>query len=276
VSGAVTKPGPLEILEPGSRLAKAVDMAGGALKEADLTKVSVVRDDLTRVIVDLSTPERQTDAGHNLLLRNGDSIEVPLLFKGGFVSVSGEVAKAGSYPLVPGMTVEDLIIAAEKMTLVADLERLELVRATGAKETINLPERLQKGASGRVVLAAGDQLIVPRAASMVILVGAVPTPGPRPLKPGQSVRDFFTTGQPETLASLDDDKIDLGSVQLLRPGKAAQKINLKAVLKGEKRAANVTLQTGDVLFLPARREPNKSGLDYLRALPFIGSLVGFF
>jgi protein involved in polysaccharide export with SLBB domain len=251
-------------------------MAGGALKEADLTKVSVVRDDLTRIIVDLSTPERQTDAGHNLLLRNGDSIEVPLLFKGGFVSVSGEVAKAGSYPLVPGMTVEDLIIAAEKMTLVADLERLELVRATGAKETINLPERLQKGASGRVVLAAGDQLIVPRAASMVILVGAVPTPGPRPLKPGQSVRDFFTTGQPETLASLDDDKIDLSSVQLLRPGKAAQKINLKAVLKGEKRAANVALQTGDVLFLPARREPNKSGLDYLRALPFIGSLVGFF
>jgi hypothetical protein len=65
------------------------------MKEADLTKVSIVRDDLSRTIVDLSTPERRTDAGHNIVLRNGDSIEVPLAFKGGFVSISGEVVKAG-------------------------------------------------------------------------------------------------------------------------------------------------------------------------------------
>jgi polysaccharide export outer membrane protein len=275
VTGAVTKPGALDGVEPGVRVAKAIDLTGGALKEADLTKVSILRDDQSRLIVDLSTPERLTDAGHNIVLRNGDSIEVPLAFKGGFVSISGEIAKAGAYPLVPGMSLEDLIIAAGKMTLIADLEKIELARANGAKETINLPERLAKGAQGRVVMEAGDLVVIPRAPSMVILIGAIPAPGPRPLKPGQTLKDFFTSGQTETLAALDDSKVDLGKAQLIRQGEPSRKVELRRVLRGDKREENVELKEGDVIFLPGRKEPGRTATDYLRALPFIGSLLSF-
>lgn len=276
VSGAVTKPGALDALEPGVRVNKALDLAGGAMKEADLTKISIVRDDLSRTIVDLSTPERLSDPGHNVILRNGDSIEVPLAFKGGFVSISGEVAKAGSYPLTPGMSLEDLIIAAGKMSLIADIEKIEVAHATGGKDTVNLPERLDKGADGRVLLQPGDQVSIPRAPAMVILIGAVPNPGPRPLKPGQTLKDFFTSSQPETLAALDDSKVDLGKAQLIRKDEPTRKINLNEVLKSNKKDKQIELKTGDIVFLPARKEPNRPFVDYLRGLPFVGSFVNLF
>ena len=97
---------------------------------------------------------------------------------------------------------------------------------------------------------------------------------------GRRLADFFTGpgAQPETLAALDDSKANLSKAQLIRRGRESQQINLKAVLARRTHKDNVPLQTGDVLFLPAR-EPAKNKLtavDYIRTLPFIGGLFGLF
>src|SRR5205823_13349025 len=93
VTGAVTKPGPVDLQE-GLRVRKAVELAGGALKDADLTRVTIAHPDFTRTVVDLSREEKAADPERNRLLEDGDSVEVPLKEKIK-ITVVGCVAKPG-------------------------------------------------------------------------------------------------------------------------------------------------------------------------------------
>lgn len=276
VSGGVGKPGGLEEVEAGVRVSKALEMAGGPAKDADLSQVRITHSDLSQTVVDLSQSEHLADPAHNRLLQDGDSIEVPLLYRPGSVSISGEVVKAGSFELMPAMTLENLIVAAGGLNLVADYEHVDLQRMGRARQVINLVERRQQGAKGQVLLEPGDAVRVPRMQDTVILVGAIPTPGPRALKPGQTVKDFFLSGSPETLAALNGNQVDLPRAQLIRSGQPGKKLNLRQILSRGKPEENVTLETGDVIFLPPRGEPRATVLDYIRTIPFIGSLFGLF
>jgi protein involved in polysaccharide export with SLBB domain len=277
VVGAVQRPGPMDLdLEAGLRVLKAIELAGGATPDGDLSRVTITGKDLSRVVVDLSTPERAQDLNRNRLLKDGDSVEVPLVPKAAFISIGGEVLKPGAYELQPGQTLEDLIVAAGKLTLVADLEHIEIQRKERRAEIINLLERARLGAEGRVVLQPGDSVFVPKHANVVILVGAIPNPGPRAIQPGQTLREFLMKGSVETLAALDENKVHVKGAQLIRSGQQGQKINLRAVLTGRDRKNDVVLQNGDVLFLPGRAEPERTAADYLRSLPYVGTLVNLF
>lgn len=280
VVGAVTKPGPLDhVPEAGAslRVLKALELAGGTVKDADLSKITIYRPDLSRAVVDLSQEERVADPLHNQVLQDGDSVYVPLLFRSGVVSVSGAVTNPGSYELKPGASIDDAILAAGKLLLVADVERVELRRRSRQPQILSLPQLQEKGVNGRVVLEPGDEIHIPNLGNVVMLIGKVVAPGPRPLKGGDTLHEFFTLGQPETQSALDASVVDLGNVQVIRPGQEARKINLKAVLKNPRHRDNVVLKAGDVVFLPARVERQKRSIvDYLRVLPFFGSLAGLF
>ncbi len=278
VTGGVQKPGVLPGVEEGVRVDKAIELAGGALREADLTKVVIVHPDLTRTTVNLASKAHQTDPAHNRVLRHGDSVEVPLLYRSGFVQVSGEVTKAGSYPLVPGMALEDLIVAAEKLTLVADVEHVELRRKGEPVRVVNLRQQAEMGLAGKLVLEPDDEVFVPRQKDVVILVGAIPNPGPRALQPGQTLQAFLTEGHPETLAALDGTKVNLRAAQLIRKGEKTQRVDLRAMLKkGDRKPGGGTaLKSGDVIFLPPRQFDDGQPEPWLRALPFVGSLVNLF
>jgi polysaccharide biosynthesis/export protein len=273
VVGGVARPGAVESLD-ALALRKALELAGGTLAEGDLRRVVVTRRDLTRSVLDLSPG---SGAAGETLLQDGDSVEVPLLFRAGYVSASGELAKSGPYPLQPGMTLEDLIVAAGRLTTVADVDRIELRRVGGGRQVISLPEQQRKGADGKVLLQPGDELYVPRQENTVILVGAIPNPGARAIKPGQTLKGFFTEGQVETLHALDDARVDLRRLQVIRRGSDTKSVDLKAVIKsGKRHRDDLALQSGDILFLPAREGPKRSFLDYLRSAPYIGGLVNLF
>ncbi|MFN3652470.1 MAG: SLBB domain-containing protein [Armatimonadota bacterium] len=278
VTGAVQKPGPLTEGERGLRAHQALGLAGGALPDADLASVTITHADLTRTVVDLSDLERLADLAHNPVLRDGDAVHVALKYRTGFIWIAGEVLNPASYPYKPEMTLDDLIVAAGKLTLMADVRRIELKRPGVAPRTVDLVALREDGAAGKVLLAPGDSVHVPRQADAVFLIGAVPVPGPRPLAEGQTIQEFFTAGQTETLAALDDSKVDLKGAQLIRRGQPTRSVDLKAVLKNESHKQNYRLQSGDVLFLPAKnlndRKPTTT--DYLRALPFVGGLFGLF
>lgn len=278
VVGGVARTGPID-LEEGLRVRKALDLAGGTVKEADLTRVVILHRDLTQTIVDLSTLERVSDPAHNRLLQDGDSIEVRLLPAASMrlVRIAGQVANPNQYELKPGMTLEDLILAAGKLTTLADLERIELRRANGKRETIHLPDRLKQGLNGKVLLDAGDEVFIPELGDRVILLGVVPRPGPTGLKPGIRVRDFFLAGSPEVSMALNPAVVDLDDVELLRPGQPSRKLDLKAVLKRADHKDNLALQSGDVLFLPPREFRNRrSVLDYAAQLGPLSFLFGLF
>jgi protein involved in polysaccharide export with SLBB domain len=275
VTGELVKPGELELNE-GLRLRKALDLAGGPTSNADLTRITVVHRDLTQSIIDLSRPELVLDAAHNRLLRDGDSVEVPPLFQEGSASISGAVQQPGSYPLKPRWTMEDLIVAAGRLALTADVENVALRRRGQPERRINLREALARGLDGSILLQPDDQVFIPAHENTIVLIGPIAEPGLRPLTPGHTLRKFFIEGSPETLKGLDPSKIDMRNVRLIREGRDAVKINLVDVMAKADHPQNLTLAAGDVVFLPPR-DPAITGKDYLlRGLPVIGTLLRIF
>lgn len=283
IVGAVRTVGPQE-LEEGLRVRKALDLAGGAVETADLKHVSILHQDLTRIIVDLSTPAQVSDPNHNQLLRDGDSIEVPHLpdtekpvARTGMVRIDGLVGTPGQYELKPGMTLQDLIIAAGRLSPLADVENVQLQHRGQPVETIDLPKRLDMGLKGKILLEPGDEAFVPEQKNRIILIGTFPDPGAKVLTPGETLRQFFLNGQKDTAAALNPGTTDLKHVELIRPGKEPRKLDLGSVLKKADHKDNIQLAAGDVLFLPPKVAKTKRGpLDFLSNLGPIGMLMGLF
>jgi protein involved in polysaccharide export with SLBB domain len=278
IVGAVAKTGPLD-LEEGLRVRKALDLAGGATKEADLANITLIHKDLTRTLVDLSTIERVSDPAHNRILEDGDSVEVkslPLVDKKTpMVRIRGQVQTPGQYELKPSMTLEDLIVGAGKLSPLADVEHVQFQSLGEAVRTLNLVEQQKLGLKGKVFLKEGDEVFVPDQPDRVMVVGAVQNPGPRPVKPGQKLRDFLLDSG--DAAAFNPQQIDLGGAQIVRRGeKEPIKVDLKAVMKSADAKDNVALSSGDLLFLPPKREKKKGPLDYLGGLGSIAFLFGLF
>lgn len=274
VVGAVEKPGALTDQEADLRLRKAVELAGGATKEADLSRVAVVHRDLTRTIVDLSREENALNPAHNPVLRNGDSVEVPLLFVGGVVSITGAVTKPGSFPLAPGWSLEDLIGAADKLTPLADFEQVVLRRRDAPERVVNLVAQQQLGVNGRIPLQPGDEVFVPEFAGKILLVAPIPNPGLRGFKPGQTLATFFTDGNPDVGAALDPTRADLKNIRLIRNGKKVLEVRLVDLPKVAARRGDLaTLRNGDIIVIPGREPENGSRFNALFSLPFIGDIA---
>lgn len=270
VGGAVARPGPLD-LEEGLRLRKAIDLAGGPLKEADLTRVLVIHRDLSKTEVDLSTLAAVQDPNRNVLLREGDSVEVPIFIRQ--VSITGAVANPGTYELKPGWALEDLIGAAGKLTVLANVERLQLKRRGTVRE-INLVQQQRLGVDGRILLEPGDEVFVPDYKNTVIVVGAIPNPGYRPITPGQKLSEFLKQAGPETLAAFNSLQAEPRKAQIIRQNQEPIPVDLKQVLADEKSKGNIALQSGDVLYIPAKDQPKRNWFDYLRTFTPLGGLIG--
>lgn len=95
----------------------------------------------------------------------------------GSVTVIGEVARPGTYPLVEGDTASRLIARAGSLTACAARQRIT-VRRDGRTLPVSLDAAATQGGSGEdPVLRAGDVIHVPTAAR-ILVVGAVGQPGP--------------------------------------------------------------------------------------------------
>jgi polysaccharide export outer membrane protein len=263
IVGAVGRTGPME-LEEGLRLRKALDLAGGAGREADLTHVAIIHPDLRRTIVDISTAERVSDPKSNLILKDGDSIEVPLLPPAPValanpVRISGQVTNPGQFDLKQGMTLEDLLITAGRPTTLADLSHVELRRTGQAPKIINLTSQQDPSSNGGMRLEAADEIVVPELKNTVLIIGAVQTPGARGLKTGMTVRDFFL--DPAQAVTINPSSQNLDHVRIIRQGaKEPFRVDLDGVLKKPARKDNIALQPGDVIFISPRDTTQQGGL----------------
>lgn len=263
IVGAVGRTGPME-LEEGLRLRKALDLAGGASREADLTKVAIIHPDLKRTIVDISTPERVSDPKSNLFLKDGDSVDVPVspptpTLIANPVRISGQVTNPGQFDLKQGMTLEDLLIASGRPTTLADLSHVELRRAGKAPRIINVMSQQDPASNGGLKLETADEIYVPDLKNTVMIIGAVQNPGARGLKPGMTVRDFFL--DPLQAVSINPANQNLDKVRVIRQGaKEPFQVDLDGVLKKPNRKDNIGLQSGDVIFISPRDATQQGGL----------------
>lgn len=277
VVGAVAKTGPLD-LEEGLRVRKALDLAGGTTKDADLSNVLIVHKNLSRSLVDLSSAERISDPAHNRLLQDGDSVEVkalPVVEKvTPMVRIRGQVQTPGQYELKAGMTLEDLIIAAGKLSPLADVEHVQMQSRGAEVREIDLVKQQKLGLRGKVFLKEGDEVFVPEHENRVLVVGAIEKPGPRSLKEGQKLRDFLLESGDAT--AFNPAQIDLGGAQIIRRGKDPIKVDLRGVLKNEQTKDNHTLLAGDVVYLPPKKAPKQGVLSFLQNLGPLGWMFGLF
>jgi polysaccharide biosynthesis/export protein len=287
VVGAVLRAGPID-LEEGLRARKALDLAGGTTKDADLGKVKIIHTDQSVNEVDLSRVERLSDPAQNRILRDGDSIEVPALpvieRVPGYVRIEGQVLVPGRYLLKPEIaTLTDLIVVAGKLTLLADLGRIEYRKAGGQKQSIDLFKQQDLGLDGQIPLEPGDEVFIHKYKDTVVLVGAIPNAGLHPVKPGQKLQDFIT--QPSVVAAANPAQSNLEDVRLMR-GQETIKVDLRDILGGKGKGRgrgkgkteskdDIVLQSGDVLYFPEKKEPGVPGITkFTQFLGPLGYLIG--
>lgn len=275
VAGAVSHQGPLD-LEADTRLRRALDLAG-IQADGDLTKVKVVHADLTVEVVNLSSDALVTDAMNNRLVRDGDSISVPSRIPKkempDLVRIGGAVTNGGPYELVPTklVTLQDLIVAAGKLTPLADYRHVELHRKGEADRKYDLEALETMGLKGKIELQAGDEVFVPAEKDRIFLVGSVPRPGAYAFKPGQRIASFLLSPENPDVAAALGSQADLQNVQVVRQGKETIKVDLKKVIqhlgqdpkkrpKDFDEKENVALQPGDTIVMLAKDQtPPKAG-----------------
>lgn len=124
VQGAVRLAGAWPVAGPVS-IEKLLDMAGGPMRDSDLTRVEISRNDAGLVDVSLSAVPRRdvvnlTEAGaEQLTVTFGDAVRVPERFEAvtrQAVTLYGEVRNPGTYDLMRGDTLLSLIERAGGLT----------------------------------------------------------------------------------------------------------------------------------------------------------------
>lgn len=176
VRGAVRSPG-IYPMRPGLTLDQAIALAGGLLPGAD-PRTLIVR----RL---LSEPHRVEQAGlpmlihHDLLvappggtpLQALDELDIALVAAPNAevygVSISGAVARPGSFPFSPGLTLRDLVLLAGGVLPTAQIDHIDLVRSyldaegqrTAERLTIDLRPILREDRAGPA-LQTGDAVVI--------------------------------------------------------------------------------------------------------------------
>ena len=225
------------------------------------------------------------DMDADILLQAGDSIHVPAISK--YVDVSGEVIRQGRYEMVTldgreeNFRVKDLLQLAIGPNPMAALDKAYIERTGPDAKRISISLDLSKDADSKAadtVMQPGDILVVPSISSfqpIIRLIGefkgegvyqrlpgtlvtgitdvgrgnmAYNKSGIYYLKQGQTVRDIITTTGGVT------PQADLQRAYIKRQVDGAYKqvpVNLEALLVKDDKSADLAIQNGDTLVLPA-------------------------
>ena len=172
ISGAVTKPGPFEIpVNENMTVSKALSSVGITEDRAAINQIKLIR----KVPEGAPPPEpiivnlddiRKGITGSDRVLEPEDQIIVPAVTSRGQVSIAGNVAQVGNYPipLDRELTVKDVIVQA-KFGDFADKRRVKLFRKgqKGEPMEIDMVKILETGEEeNNPVLQDGDHIFVPK------------------------------------------------------------------------------------------------------------------
>jgi polysaccharide biosynthesis/export protein len=161
------------------------------------------------------------------------------------VTILGEVNRPGVYPAVANRRLYDVLSVAGGFTPAAG-RKVTIVRQHDmAAITLDLPRNLADNTQGNVPILPGDMITVARA-PVVYVVGDVGRPAGLLMDNGS-----LTVLQALALAGGANHTAKMGSTRIIRKGPRGMtetKVPLKKML--EAKAADITLQPDDILFVP--------------------------
>ncbi len=168
------------------------------------------------------------------------------------VTVIGEVAKPGAYPLVAGNRLFDILSQASGLSPVAGT-RVKIIHRDQMDKPVQLAVRDAKGqiSDSNVELLPGDTVIVERA-GVIYVLGDV-------AKPGGYVMDHeqITVLEAIALAQGTTKTSSLNKARLLRrtaSGVEQSKLPLKSILNAK--VLDPILQAGDIVYVPGSLPKN--------------------
>ncbi|NUO47493.1 MAG: hypothetical protein HOV80_01410 [Polyangiaceae bacterium] len=134
--GEVRFPGAYALVAKGERLADLIARAGGLTPQADADGIifTRTRDSVGRIGVELSAALRNARSNDNLILRDGDIIEIPPF--NSIVTIKGAVNSPSTVAYVPGKGIDYYIGAAGGASRTADEHRAYVVQPGGKRETV--------------------------------------------------------------------------------------------------------------------------------------------
>lgn len=161
------------------------------------------------------------------------------------VTVLGEVAKAGIYPVVGDHRLYQIISEAGGFSQAASRKIAIIRRNRQEPIRIDLPRNLADDLSGNVEIMPGDTITVPRA-PIIYVVGDVNRPSGLLVDNGT-----LTVLQALALAGGAGRSAKLSGARIIRKdgnGMTEMKVAIKKML--EAKSPDVTLQADDILFIP--------------------------
>jgi protein involved in polysaccharide export with SLBB domain len=250
VTGQVAKPAYYPLSEtPGEdTLLQALIVAGGALANGDVSKLTITRtqDGQTKTLTVDANGMLSGQAPDNFQILPGDVIFVPE--KNDQVHVVGQVQRPGAYPLKDGMNLISLLSEAGNQTPGAALSRAYVLR-DGKQIPVDLRALLIDGRVDPAVagfkLKNGDVLAIPDGSDQIHINGQVARPGPYNLDDGMTVYSLLSkAGNPLSGASLAQSYV-------LRDGQRIQ-MDLRSVLgvNPDPVLAAFQFEPGDTLVIP--------------------------
>jgi protein involved in polysaccharide export with SLBB domain len=262
--GQVARPGDYPI-RPNLNIFELLASAGGPTNRADLAKAVVIRGKTETIKLDLvdAFVKAQPPA---ITLLDGDTIFIPETDRS--MVALGQVNRPGSYALLEGQHLSDLLAATGGPTQKAGLAKAFIMR-NGQQVPVDLKRVLDGDVDANLALKTGDMLVVPESRERVIVLGAVGHPGPYDLTENMTLIDALAA------AGGPGEKSNLAGAQLIRleNGKTVSTpLHADEVMQGKSIAGNIKLHDGDMIYVPQR---GMNFLDILSQLGFIRGLFGF-
>lgn len=275
ISGEVKKPGTYQVTGIAG-VAELIERAGGFTPIASKREVEVLENSGQgpRIRVDFARYSNLGDLSQNPRLRPNETVFVPATARR--IEISGQVARPGSYELLAGESLNDLLALAGGTSASADLDSVQLGRLgpSGQRDSVRL--NLQDPAGGQTTLRDGDKIeIYDKSLNMgrVVAIGELvglaapkvrevddrgftefPKQGGIAIREGQTVRELVLGLGGVT------SKADMESAWVERTSEAGAKeyipVNVKDLLYNFSAHpdADLVLENGDTLVVPPRAD----------------------
>ncbi len=281
ILGHVNMPGWYNIPE-SANIQAILSQAGGTLEGADLSNVTISRDDSgtqRKIVANIQKYLLQGDTRILPPLRENDTVFVPLMTASEDIDgtktvpntlkirIFGAVNTPGSFPVLKdkGINLLDLLITAQGETAEADLTRIQIMRVDGTKEIFNMQALLTTETPGETnsfpVIKGGDIVHIARQA-IVATAGGNSVMAPQTITmtgPGSNSRGLRPFTPPMTpLEAISqgggvNDFADTNDIFIIRRIDGKQHnlpYNYDKALKGEDPDVDFQLEPGDIIFIP--------------------------
>ena len=244
VSGKVRRPAIYELRE-GETLGDLIKMAGGTVSTAYLSKVRIerIQDHSLKKIIDVDLTSESTS--FSLPLQDHDLVEIASISdNGGYVKLTGFVARPGEYQLTPKLRLADLILSYDNLLPeyfpgLAQIVRYSPPQFRPEFLSVDLDKALNGEPTHNILLQEYDEIKIFSRQQMeeipqVVISGAILNPGRYPLYDNMTIKDLITlAGNIKRTAYLDEAEL----TRYLPSGLSTQTdrhvINLKRALEND-------------------------------------------